>query len=186
MDIETKEKIKEITKEILLTIGAVGFVFVLITCPGIGYLFKDSFRKKRYPEKNFKQSLRKLKKEQLILIEKKGKQTVIKLSEKGKRKLLRYKLEELKINKYKKWDGWWRIVVFDIPEKKRLARDALRRKLRELNFYKLQKSIFVYPYDCKEVIDFIKILFEIDPYVNLILAKSIENEQKIKKFFKLK
>lgn len=32
----------------------------------------------------------------------------------------------------KQWDGFWRLVIFDIPEKKKFLRNALRRKLISL------------------------------------------------------
>jgi len=47
----------------------------------------------------------------------------------------------------RKWDGKWRIVIFDISEKSRLLRNALRRKLKELGFGMLQQSIYISPYN---------------------------------------
>lgn len=40
------------------------------------------------------------------------------------------------------WDGKWRVVIWDIPEKRRMARDLLRYKLKQLGFSQLQKSIW--------------------------------------------
>jgi len=40
------------------------------------------------------------------------------------------------------WDGKWRIVIFDIPESKRLVRDVLRRKLKTWGFVPWQKSVW--------------------------------------------
>lgn len=47
----------------------------------------------------------------------------------------------------KKWDSLWRIVAFDIPQKKARLRDTLRKKLKELGFGMLQESIWVSPHD---------------------------------------
>lgn len=47
----------------------------------------------------------------------------------------------------RKWDRLWRIVVFDIPQKKALLRDTLRKKLKNLGFGMLQESIWVSPHD---------------------------------------
>lgn len=47
----------------------------------------------------------------------------------------------------KKWDGWWRIVIFDIKIKQNWIRDKLRRKLTELGFGKWQESVYVSPHD---------------------------------------
>ena len=48
--------------------------------------------------------------------------------------------------KAKKWDGKWRVVIFDVPEKKRNHRDYLRSFLKMSRFKELQKSIWVSPY----------------------------------------
>lgn len=45
--------------------------------------------------------------------------------------------------KKEKWDGLWRVVVFDIPEDSRRIRDKLRETLRILEFRPLQKSVWV-------------------------------------------
>ena len=56
------------------------------------------------------------------------------LTKAGHKKALSFKIDEIKIKKPKKWDGKWSIVVFDIPEKKKAAREALRKKLKDLKF----------------------------------------------------
>ena len=56
-------------------------------------------------------------------------------------------------------DGEWRIVIFDIPEKFKKAREALRMKLKELGFLELQKSVFIFPYECEDEINFIVEVF---------------------------
>lgn len=113
-----------------------------------------------------------------------GSYTIV-LSEKGKLKALTYYFQEMKINN-KKWDGKWRLVIFDIPEKKRRGRDALRDKIKEIGFYELQKSVFVFPYECKDEIDFIIEFFGLRKYVRFGILDSIDNELHLKKIFKLK
>jgi len=41
------------------------------------------------------------------------------------------------------WDGRWRLVMFDIPEKKREERDWLRWQLLTWDYKPLQKSVFI-------------------------------------------
>lgn len=41
------------------------------------------------------------------------------------------------------WDGKWRIVMFDIPENKRVIRDSFRRKLKEWEFKRWQQSVWI-------------------------------------------
>jgi DNA-binding transcriptional regulator PaaX len=41
------------------------------------------------------------------------------------------------------WDGRWRMIMFDIPEKKRKERDWLRYQLLCLDYQSVQKSVFI-------------------------------------------
>ncbi|MBM3250634.1 MAG: CRISPR-associated endonuclease Cas2 [Candidatus Nealsonbacteria bacterium] len=106
------------------------------------------------------------------------------LTEKGKLKALTYHFEKMKVEGGK-WDGEWRLVIFDIPENFRKGRDALRDKLKEIGFYELQKSVFVFPYECKSEIDFIIEFFNLRKYVRFGIMNSIDNELHLKKIFNL-
>lgn len=106
------------------------------------------------------------------------------LSQKGKAKTLNFQFEKMRLEK-KNWDGKWRLVIFDIPEKIKPARDALREKLKKLGFYELQKSVFVFPYKCEDEIDFVIEFFEMRRHVRTVLAEKIDNELHLKKIFKL-
>lgn len=50
----------------------------------------------------------------------------------------------------RRWDGKWRVVVFDIAESERRVRTSLRRKLLELGFGMMQKSVWISPQDVAE------------------------------------
>ena len=85
----------------------------------------------------------------------------------------------------KQWDKKWRIVIFDIPEKLKKSREILRFQLKRLNFYELQKSVFVLPYSCKDEIEYIIEFYGIRRFVRFIVAESIDNELHLKKHFNL-
>lgn len=102
------------------------------------------------------------------------------LTKEGQKKALRFKLDEMKIKKPSKWDGEWRIVIFDIPEKFKKVREALRMKLKELGFLELQKSVLILPYECEDEINFIMEVFLIRPFVRFVRAKSFTNEEQMK------
>jgi DNA-binding transcriptional regulator PaaX len=106
------------------------------------------------------------------------------LTKEGKLRVLTYHFQKMRI-KRENWDGKWRIVVFDIPEKIKRARDALREKLKDLGFYELQKSVFVFPYECREEIEFVIEFFNLRKYVRIGVLESIDNELHLKKIFKL-
>ena len=102
------------------------------------------------------------------------------LTKEGRQKALQFQIDDIKIRKPKQWDGTWRMVIFDIPEKNKKAREALRRKIKELGFLELQKSVFVYPFECEDEINFIVEVFQIRPYVRFIRASSFTNEEQLK------
>ena len=104
------------------------------------------------------------------------------LTDKGKQKLLKYDFEKMRIPR-QRWDGKWRIVIFDIPEKQREARDSLRDKLKNLGFHELQRSVFVYPLDCGNEMEFIIEFFNIRKFVRYGTLDSIDNELHLKRIF---
>ena len=106
-----------------------------------GYLQKKGRLKKINDKKKFRSALYRLRKSRLLIIsEKKDGIFKIELTETGKRKIQEIKYNDLQIPKPKKWDGVWRIVMFDIPKFKNKARDALRQKLKSLGFLQFQES----------------------------------------------
>lgn len=107
------------------------------------------------------------------------------LAKEGKNKVLRYNLDKLTIKKPTKWDKLWRLVIFDIPEDFKSARDAFASKLTEIDFYPLQKSVFIYPYDCKDEIDFLIEVFDLRPFVRFMVVKEIDIALHLKTKFKL-
>ncbi len=140
---------------------------------------------RKIDEKKLREEIRKL--YQNKWIEKKenpdGSYT-ISLATKGKLKALTYHFLEMKIER-KNWDDKWRIVVFDIPESLKRGRDVLRDKLKNLGFYELQKSVFIFPYECQNEIEFVIELFNLRKYVRFGVLDSIDNELHLKKIFKL-
>ena len=106
------------------------------------------------------------------------------LTEKGKLRALTYHFDKIKV-KEGNWDGKWRLITFDIPENKRKGRDALRDKIKKFGFYELQKSVWIYPYRCKDEMDFIIEFFGLRKYVRFGILESIDNELHLKKIFNL-
>lgn len=105
------------------------------------------------------------------------------ITKKGIHRIKFFDIDSLSIDKPHKWDGKWRVVFFDIPEKKRKARNALREKLRDFGFYEMQKSVFVLPYECQNEINFVVTLFEIKPYVQYAEMMNATNEIELRKTF---
>lgn len=178
---------KNITKTILLSMLAVGAVGMIITLPGLAVLGREFIGWKKYNRSRLKTALKRLHKQKMINFSEKPDGAIkLELIKGGHRRVLQYKFEEMKIKTPQKWDGLWRIVIFDIPDKKKQARESLRTKLKTLGFYKFQKSVFVHPYDCKNEIDFIKELFDISPFVKFVVAGEIDDSFRLQKIFSLR
>lgn len=111
--------------------------------------------------------------------------TTLVLNEKGKKRALTYQANNMRVPRPETWDKKWRVVIFDIPEDEREARDSLRHHLTHIGFYKLQQSVAVYPFDCRNEIDFLVELHNIRPYVRFLISEYIDNEMHLKKFFNL-
>lgn len=107
------------------------------------------------------------------------------LSDEGKKRALTYRMRYTKIRPTGPWDKKWRIVLYDIPEDERKVRDAFRDHLTELGLRKFQHSAGIYPYDCKNEIDFFIELLDIRKYVRFIIADSIDDAPHWKRKFNL-
>lgn len=137
-------------------------------------------------QQNFQRSITRLTDEKLLeeKILPNGSMKII-LTEKGRKQARRLNLlgNSIKFKKPKRWDGKWRLVIFDIPEKDRSFRNILREHLRNLKFYKLQHSVFVSPYPFeKQMLELIEI-YSSQPYVRVITATKIDNESSLKRYF---
>lgn len=141
---------------------------------------------KEIEEQSLKKAIKSLYQSKLIE-EKQNKDGTITLvlTENGKKKALTFDLDNMKIKKPPKWDKKWRIVLFDIPEKRKKVREALRHHIKNIGFYEFQKSVFVHPYNCKDEIDYIIEFYNIRKFVRFVTADFLDNELDIKKHFGL-
>ena len=114
--------------------------------------------------------------------EKDGSITVV-LTKLGEKHAFRYDPDNISIPKPSRWDRKWRIVIFDIPEKKRPARDALRQEMKKLGFLELQKSVWVFPYECRNAIDFLVELFEIRNHVRYLVVSEMTYDADLRLYF---
>lgn len=110
----------------------------------------------------------------------------IRITNTGRLREKQVRFDELKISKMSKWDKKWRLVMFDVPESRKRSRRALSLKLKQLNFYQLQKSVWVQAYPCYTEIELVKQVFGI-PDKDIVFAETsrIERDPAILEHFKL-
>lgn len=85
--------------------------------------------------------------------------------------------------KPKRWDRKWRILIFDISN--RSKRDQVRKTLRTLGLCRLQNSVWVYPYDCEDLITLLKADFRIGKDLLYIVADAVEHDKALRYHFGL-
>lgn len=124
------------------------------------------------------------KKREIIEFKEEAGKTVIVLTEKGKKRGLKFDLDNIKIRKMISWDRKWRMLLFDIPEEMKSAREIFRDKLKKMGFLQFQKSVWIYPYPCEDEIDFLAEYFRIASHVNL-LTLIIEDDIPLRSHFDL-
>lgn len=128
---------------------------------------------------NFSERIKYLKKRGLIETFVEGKDKYIEITPKGIDRAT--KLHDLHpvIDRMGTWDKKWRIVIFDIPEKYRNARDSFRNKLIEMGFIQVQDSVYLHPFECSEIIRRQAEILLIEKYVLLSISEIIQGEEKI-------
>jgi CRISPR-associated endonuclease Cas2 len=153
----------------------------------LGKCVKYLLENKKLKKNQVSKALHDLKQRKIIDIVEEGNKAKIYLLEKGQYKVITRSIKLLLDfkKKKKKWDGRWFMVFFDVPENERKKRDHLRQYLKMLGFYPYQKSVYIFPFECKKEVELIKRIVEGAKYLKYIIAEEIEEEDKIKKFFNL-
>jgi len=109
----------------------------------------------------------------------------IHLTERGRRLLYRLESANYHLKKPKKWDEKWRLLIFDIPEKRRGMREKIRRTLLAIGFKRLQDSVWVYPYDCEDLIAFLKTDFKVGRDLLYLIIEELEGDKTLREKFGL-
>lgn len=182
-----KQPISGIVKDILRWLIISGAVYIAATSPYfILNLIKAFKYSNKYTKKRVYDTFYRLEKEGCIQIRKTNKQIYISLTKKGKKKAGWLQIDSLKIRKPKKWDGKWRVVIFDIVELKKFHREAFRGKLKELGFYPIQKSVWIYPFDCRDEINLLRDFFGLtENDLRLLIVENIGKDKELKALFGL-
>ena len=177
----------EITKDVFKWLCIGGAVVIASSSPYfVRSLLKSRKEFGRYNSSKVSSTFDRLRREGYLSINNHNNQIYISLTKEGKKKAGMFQIDSLVVKRPKKWDKKWRLVIFDIPEKRKIAREALRGKLKELGFYPFQKSAWIYPFDCEAEIELLKDFFDLpDKKVQLVVAERIGDINYWRKIFDL-
>lgn len=181
-----QRKRRNLQRAVLTTIGAAGVLAVVMIAPNVfqalpritGNKYKLGYRARTAAGRLAQKGL-------VRFIERNGKRYV-EITNKGRNTLaLEEQRSALHANRHKRWDKQYRLVMFDIPEKRKNTRNRLRMLMNELGFLRLQDSVWVYPHDCEELIALVKAELRVGSDVVYSVAEQIENDGWIKRHFGL-
>lgn len=177
-----------VTRTILGCIAGAGLLTMAVLAPNaIQALSIFGLGRRKYNLNSYlKTTVGKLHRKGLIAFKQDGEKKYIIITSKGEELLAEYELRDYVFPELKKkWDGKWRVVVFDIRECDRSLRNMLRDSLVHIGFRKVQHSVWVFPYDCEEFIFLLKTNFELGKSVLFMTVDILENDKWLREEFGL-
>src|SRR3989344_189711 len=170
---------------ILMTVAMAGILSMAVLAPNVLQVLKPFLKnKKKYNLKYYlNQKTKNLIKDGLLKIDKENGKQFLSLTDKGERKLLYYKVTEKK--KYK-WDNKWRIVIFDVWENVRHKRNLLRYEIKDFGFIQLQRSVWIYPYECADFIELLKTDLSFGKNIRYMVVEKLDHDENLRKRFGIK
>ncbi len=181
-ELEVAGKLFSLTETALVILGDIAGVAIKSFFPHPYYHAFCSHR-----EKSFRTTVSRLEKKGLIQkVEDSEKFFILTPSGKKERDA---SLKKLSLNnklKNEKWDGKWRIALFDIPEKQKSYRNFLRAELMAHGFIQFQKSAWISPFRASEELKNIIEEMGIDRWVKLVIVDLLSGESEILNKFHIK
>ncbi len=115
-----------------------------------------------------------------------GQGTFARLTKEGRKKAHRIKLEGDESLVSMQWDGFWRIVIIDLPEARKSEREALRYLLKKAGFVCIKNSVWVSisPYPYEHLFTNIKKDLGLSTEIMIIVTNKLDSETE-QEFFKL-
>src|SRR3989344_2995284 len=181
---ESKKKTQRanLKKIILGTVAVAGILSVAAVAPNVlGAMAKIGI----LPHGRQKESIHRARERlirQGLLVYQNG---LLHLTSKGEAVLRRMEMYDFAINKPNSWDKKWRVLIFDIPEQKKVLRNKIRLTLSTIGFVRLQQSVWLYPYDCEDFIVLLKTEFHIGKDLLYLIVDTLEYDAPFRKQFNL-
>ncbi len=105
-------------------------------------------------------------------------QKFVKLTTRGKQKLHVLDLEGDTSLVPQTWDGFWRIILLDLPENRKSERESLRYLLKKAGFVCLKNSAWISPYPYEYLFTNIKKDLGLTTELMIIVTQFIDEETK--------
>ncbi len=146
---------------------------------------KESAQWERFNLWRLRAVLKRLQQQKMVKIIENDDLSIVKLTDKGKTYYLKDQLEQMIENKPPKWDGYWRLIIYDIGKIRKCNQEIFRYALKRLKCLRLQDSVYLYPYPCFKEIEYLRQYYGIGEEVQVLTVLGIENEAAYKKYFQI-
>jgi len=185
-----KRKQRVPMKNILLrSLAVAGVLSIALMAPKVTRLLKEFDR----PAKNrarlygrIAQGLARLERAGLVTVQGAYKDRRVKLTEKGREAIRQIEFREYRIPEPAFWDGKWRVLVFDVKERRRSVRAQLRRLLQGQGFFRLQDSVWIYPYSCDEFVSLVRAHLKSGVgEMRAFVAEALESDKPLREHFRI-
>ncbi len=167
--VQSKTRTRVASRAVFKTLAVATVVAGVVVAPNAGVLLDKYFRYNDKQKKKARQILNELKYRQLITVKNVDGQMHYRLTGKGLARYHKLVLDDLEVKTPKSWDGSWRAVMFDIPATQGSARKRLVKYLHDLQFYKLQDSVWIHPFECEEVVGVLINLLHLEKHVSYVV-----------------
>src|SRR5574340_235889 len=154
IDKKDLDGLKTVGEVVLTLVAAAGVITLSAVAPNIfsalGSMrwvqktFSSNSTKYKEQGRRIGKSFSYLKNKGYITITPKGEDFKVRISQKGRDKILTFKYSRLFIKKPDQWDGKWWLVIADVPTNMKNFADYFRKKIKNLGLYPLQKSVWIY------------------------------------------
>jgi DNA-binding transcriptional regulator PaaX len=111
-------------------------------------------------------------------IHKSERQNYAKITAHGKTRLNTMTLESVDALVPQTWDGFWRIILLDLPENRKSERESLRYLLKKAGFVCLKNSAWISPYPYEHLFTNIKKDLGLSTEMMIIVTHLVDEETK--------
>ena len=114
-----------------------------------------------------------------VEVKKSDNQDYVKITKRGKTKLDTIRLlgEDALVSRT--WDGYWRIIILDLPEERKNERESLRYLLKKANFACVKNTVWISPLPYQNLFINIKKDLGLSTELMIIIADKLDEQTRL-------
>ena len=174
---------------LLRSLAAAGVISIALMAPNMTRLLKELDRPAKSRTqlyRRIRQGINRLEQDGLVNVSGEHGNRKVKITEKGVKVLEKIEFGEYVIQEPTFWDGKWRVLIFDVAERRRRIRNQLRRLLDGVGFARIQDSVWVYPYPCDDFVSLVRVHLKSGiGEMRVFVAEALESDKGLREHFHL-